>query len=63
MDAACARDIRELKTSNRHVVHGQIFVRISLHASFSYRWPALIRRRSHPIRFANGTWLAAHSAT
>src|SRR5437868_3982834 len=26
------------------------------------RW-ALIRGRLHPIRFANGTWLAAHSAT
>jgi hypothetical protein len=25
------------------------------------RW-ALTRGRSHPIRFANGTWLAAHSA-
>ena len=24
---------------------------------------ALIRGRSHPIRFANGTWLAAHNAT
>ena len=27
------------------------------------RRPAPIRGRSHPIRFANGTWLAAHSAT
>jgi hypothetical protein len=38
----------------------------SLHAipilnALRRRW-ALIRGRSHPIRFANGTWLAAHSA-
>jgi hypothetical protein len=38
----------------------------SLHAIvmlnvLSRRW-APIRGRSHPIRFANGTWLAAHSA-
>src|SRR5438067_2035125 len=61
LDAACARGTRELETSNRHVIHGQLLVRISLHASFSCRWPALIRGRSHPIRFANGTWLAAHA--
>src|SRR6202040_2871517 len=48
--------------SNRHVVHGQLLVRISSHASFSCRWPALIRGRSHPTRCASGTWLAAHSA-
>src|ERR1700688_3395552 len=53
-DVACARGIRELKTSNRHVVHGQLLVRISLHASFSCRWPALICGRSHPTRFASG---------
>ena len=52
MPRACG--IRELKASNRDVVHGQFLVRISLHASFSCRWPALIRGRSHPIRFANG---------
>ena len=45
---------RELKASNRHVVHSQLPVRISLHPSFSCRWPALIRGRSHPTRFASG---------
>src|SRR4030088_3637053 len=30
--------------------------------SVACRRRALIRGRSHPIRFANGTWLAAHSA-
>src|SRR6202158_4259297 len=27
------------------------------------RWPAPIRGRSHPIRLANGSWLAAHGAS
>ena len=32
-------------------------------SNVSYRRRALIRRRSHPTRFASGTWLTAHSAT
>src|SRR5438046_3030630 len=36
---------------------------LCVNGNVSCRGRALIRGRSHPTRFASGTWLAAHSAT